>query len=119
VANAGGTITGIGNGVEPQRGDAFAVSVDGYRLNIGAISGADKRKMGGWFSMGEFGAGMAQAGRVDGVYLSGIRRAGHWSWSVPGFTVEVYVTHPGVPTAKKPPRSVITKLVAASLAATT
>ncbi len=116
VANVGGTITGIAQGIEPQRGDAFAVSLDGYRLNIGAISSADTKKLAGWFSMGEFAAGMADAGRVHGVYLAGIRRTGHWEWSVPGFTVQVYAANPNVPTAKKPPRSVIAQLVAASLA---
>ena len=117
VANAGGAITGIAEGIEPQRGDAFAVSVDGYRLNIGAISTADMKKLAGWFSMGEFGAGMSDAGRVHGIDLYGIRRAGHWEWGVPGFTVQVYSANPNGPTSRKPPRSVIAQLVAASLAA--
>ena len=54
VARAGGRIVGLTQMFEPQRRSAFVVTLDGYPFSLGAISKTDMRKMGGWFSMGEF-----------------------------------------------------------------
>ncbi len=121
VGGAGGTITGVGDGIEPQRGDALDVSLDGWPMQVSAVSLTDMKKMGGWFSMGDFGAGMHPSGSVDGVPLNGLRKTGRWSWQAGGFAAEVYPL--GVPQplgaqqvrATSPPRSVIAKLVAASI----
>jgi hypothetical protein len=107
VAAAGGRITGVTDGIEPQRGSAFLIELDGRRLSFGAVSRDDMRRMGGFFSMGMFGAGMPQSGHVRGIPLFGDRTTGHWSWEVRGFTVEIYRSHA--------PRSVIVDLVDASV----
>jgi hypothetical protein len=107
VAAAGGLITGVAQRIEPQRDSSFHVELDGYGFSFGAVSKDDMRRMGGYFSMGEFGAGMAQSGSVDGVPLSGNVKLGHWSWVKNGFTAEIYLSHA--------PRSTIAKLVSASI----
>lgn len=114
VAAAGGRILRVTDGIEPQRSDAFVVDLDGWRYSFGAISALDFRRMGGYWSMGEFAAGMANAGSVSGIRLSGSRRSGHWSWFVNGFTAQVYpLVASGAPT-EGAPRPVIAKLVTAS-----
>jgi hypothetical protein len=107
VAAAGGRITGLTGSVEPQRDSAFLVELNGHRFSFGAISREDMRRMGGFFSMGMFGAGMPQSGHVRGIPLFGDRHTGHWSWIVRGFTVEIYQCHA--------PRPTIVDLVGASI----
>jgi hypothetical protein len=91
VAQAGARIIGLTRNVEPQPKSAFLISFDGYTFSMGAISRRDFHKMGGYFSMGEFGAGMQDDGMVGGVQLAGNFDTGHWSWETPsGYTVEIY-----------------------------
>jgi hypothetical protein len=108
VAAAGGQITGLTDGVEPQRNSAFLVELDGHRFSFGAVSRESMGRMGSYFSMGEFGAGMGPSGSVNAVPLFGNRKTEHWSWKASGFTVEIYESHA--------PRSTIADLVKASIA---
>jgi hypothetical protein len=114
VDAAGGRILGVTDGIEPQHGAAFVVELAGWRFSVGAISPTDMQRMGGtgWFSMGEFGAGMSGAGWVKGIRLFGGRRIPHWEWTVHGWVVEVYPVYP--PGSTVPPRSIIAMLVIAS-----
>jgi len=64
--------------------------------------------MGDYWSMGEFAAGMGDAGTVSGVHLAGNRRAGHWSWDVNRFIVQLYP-------ASCPPRCHVPRRIAARL----
>ncbi len=116
TAAAGAKIIGLTSNVEPQPKSAFLVSYDGYTFSMGAVSKEDLKKMGGYFTMGEFGAGMPQAGTVSGVTFFGDVDTGHWSWTTSsGFTVEIY------PAEAQPthhvPRSVAERLIQASLSA--
>jgi hypothetical protein len=107
VTAAGGRTLGVTQGIEPQRNSAFLVELDAHRFSFGAISKESMGRMGGYFSMGEFGAGMGQSGSVNGVTLFGNRKTEHWSWDIHGFTVEIYQSHA--------PRSTIADLVRASI----
>jgi hypothetical protein len=107
VAAAGGRIIGVTDGMEPQRDSAFLVGLDGHRFSFGAISREDMGRMGAYFSMGEFGAGMGQSGSVHGVSLFGNRKTEHWSWELRDYTAEIYQSHA--------PRSAIAGLVTASI----
>jgi hypothetical protein len=89
ILAVGGRIVGLVDGIEPQPRDAFLVSLDGKTF-FGAISHRVFKANGGWWSMGQFSAGMPDAGSVDGVALSGNHRMGHWSWQVHHFIVQVY-----------------------------
>jgi hypothetical protein len=114
VAQAGARIIGLTRNVEPQPKSAFLISFDGYTFSMGAISRRDFHKMGGYFSMGEFGAGMQDDGMVGGVQLAGNFDTGHWSWETPsGYTVEIY------PANADPhhhvPQSVVAGLISATL----
>jgi hypothetical protein len=90
IPAVGGQIVGFADGIEPQRRDAFLVSLNGKTFSLGAISRRVFKANGSYWSMGEFSAGMADAGSVDGVSLYGNHRMGHWSWEVHHFIVEVY-----------------------------
>ncbi len=90
ISAVGGHIVGLINGIEPQRRDAFLVSLDGKTFSLGAISRRVFKANGAYWSMGEFSAGMADVGSVEGVSLFGNHRMGHWSWEVHHFIVEVY-----------------------------
>jgi hypothetical protein len=90
ISAVGGKIVGLVNGIEPQRRDAFLVWLDGKTFSLGAISDRVFKANGEWWSMGQFSAGMADAGSVDGVLVSGNHRMGLWSWQVHHFAVQVY-----------------------------
>jgi hypothetical protein len=90
VAAAGGRILGVTQGIEPQRNSAFLVELNGHRFSFGAISKESMGRMGGYFSMGEFGAGMGQSGSVHGVTLFGDRKTEHWSWDIHGYSAEIH-----------------------------
>ncbi len=85
-----GQIAGLADGIEPQRRDAFLVLLDGKTFSLGAISRRVFKANGAYWSMGEFSAGMADAGSVEGLSLFGNHRMGHWSWEVHHFIVQVY-----------------------------
>src|SRR6266545_3768754 len=64
-----GQIAGLADGIEPQRRDAFLVLLDGKTFSLGAISRRVFKANGAYWSMGEFSAGMADAGSVEGLSL--------------------------------------------------
>ena len=115
VAAADGEIVGVTNGIEPQAGSAFLVALDGFRFSFGVISAIDMRKLGAYFSMGEFGAGMGSAGVVSGIDVAGDRSWGHWSWVTRGWTYEVYPLRHQESAQLHVPRWVVAHLIEASV----
>lgn len=116
IAAAGATVTRLTEGIEPQKKDAYLVQLDTFRFSFGVISPRDFRLMGGYWTMGLFGAGMPSSGSVEGVPLSGDLREGHWSWRIDGWTYQVYP--PGtsvVPRSAHLPRALVARLVSAGL----
>ncbi len=115
MSAADGDIVGVTNGIEPQDGSAFLVALGGFRFSFRVISPSDMRKLGAYFSIGEFGAGMGSAGVVSGIDVAGDRSWDHWSWVTRGWTYEVYPVRHQESAQLHVPLWVVAQLITASI----